>query len=547
MYINGTLVATNTGVSIKPAALGSTAQNYLGKSQFAADPNLKGRIDECRIYNRALSAAEIAAAMKAMQEITFTAIPAKRIGDADFSLTAGTSSGLPLSFSSSDEAVAKVTNGVVSILKPGSDTITATQAGDSIYAPATAKRVLNVLPFNLQVQHMDGDTQTAGTALRPYLKLVNSDTLPAAYKELTARYWFTAENFAGINTWIDYAALGSKVKMRYLALDTPRSGAFGYVEYSFDSTAGTLAAAANSGAIQSRIANKNWGRLQETDDYSYAGNQAYTTNDHITLYRNGKLVWGTEPAVVAPQVNIKVATQASATAQNIIGTYLRISNEGNMRVNYEDLSVRYWFTAEDSVAALNYWIDYAAFGKQYVTGSFVRLSPALDGADAYFEVKLNAAAGTLYPLSNSGNIQYRIAKANWSNFNQANDYSYQSGALSVNPRATLYYKGTLIWGTEPGVAGALSRQAMAVGKTAPAQLSGFTLFPNPVVNELRVKMQDPLKDAWITVMSNSGVVVRVQRITAALHTVSFEGLPAGVYYVTVRNNGKETTRVIIRQ
>ena len=547
MYINGVLVATNTGVSIKPAALGSTAQNYLGKSQFTADPNLKGRIDEFRIYNRALSAAEIAGAMKAIQEITFAAIPGKRIGDADFNLTAASSAGLPLNFSSSDLAVAKVSNGVVSILQPGSDTITATQPGDSVYASATAKQVLNVLPFNLQVQHMDGDTQTAGTDIKPYLKLVNNDTLPAAYKELTARYWFTAENFAGINTWIDYAALGSKVKMRYLALDTPRSGAFGYVEYSFDSTAGALAAGANSGAIQSRIANKNWASLQETNDYSYAANQAYTTNNHITLYRNGRLVWGTEPAVVAPLVNIKVATQANVTAQNTISTYLRINNEGNMPVSYEDLSVRYWFTTEDSTTALNYWIDYAALGKQYVTGSFVRVSPALDGADAYFEVKLNAASGTLYPLSNSGNIQYRIAKANWSNFNQANDYSYQPGTLSGNRRATLYYKGTLIWGTEPGAAGALSRQALAVNKTAAAETAGLALFPNPVVNELRVKLQGPLKDAWITIMSNSGVVVRTQRISAALQTVSFEGVPAGVYYVTIRNNGKETTRIIIRQ
>jgi hypothetical protein len=335
--------------------------------------------------------------------------------------------------------------------------------------------------------------------------------------------------------------------MKYLALDTPRSGAFGYVEYSFDSTAGALAAGANSGPIQSRIANKNWASLLETNDYAYAASKAYTTNAHITLYRNGKLVWGVEPAVVAPLVDLKVATQANATALNTISTYLRISNEGNIPVNYEDLSVRYWFTAEDSTTALNYWIDYAALGKQYVTGSFARISPALDGADAYFEVKLNAAAGALYPLSNSGNIQYHIAKANWSNFNQANDYSYQPGTLNINPRATLYYKGTLIWGTEPGAAAALSRQAFAVGKAVPAQAAGLSLFPNPVVNELRVKMEDPVKDAWITIMSNSGVVLRTQRISAALHTASFEGLPAGVYYVTIRNNGRETTRIIIRQ
>ena len=549
LYINGTLVATNTGVTIKPAALGSTTQNYLGKSQFTADPNLKGKIDEFRIYNRALTAAEIAGAMKALQEITFAALPGKRIGDADFSITATASSGLPVSFSSGNETVVKVTNGVVSILQPGRDSIIATQAGDSIYAPATAKQVLQVLPFNLQVQHMDGDSQTTGTTIKPYLKLMNPDTIPVAYKELTARYWFTAENFAGINTWIDYAALGSnKVKMKYAALDTPRNGAFGYIEYSFDSTAGALAAGGSSGAIQSRIANKNSAVLQEAGDYSYAPNRSYTANDHITLYRNGKLVWGVEPAAVTPVVNLKVATQAVSSAQNTISTYVRINNEGNVPVNYEDLSVRYWFTAEDSVAALNYWIDYAALGVQHISGALVRLNPAPDSADAYFELKVKPAAGALYPLSNSGNIQYRIAKANWSNFNQANDYSYQPGVLSVNPHTTLYYKGQLIWGTEPASVGALLRQAvMAAGKPVPSQLASLSLYPNPVVNELHVKVQEPLQDAWISILSNSGIVVRVQRISNALHTVSFAGLPAGVYYVTIRNNGKETTRIIIRQ
>lgn len=549
LYINGVLVATNTNVTIKPAALGSTAQNYLGKSQFTADPDLRAKIDEFRIYNRALTAAEIAAAMKAMQEITFAAIPGKRIGDADFNVTAAASSGLTVSLSSGNEAMVKVSDGVVSILQPGTDTIIATQAGDSIYAPAIARQVLHVSPFNLQVQHMDGDTQAAGTNIKPYLKVINADTIAATYKELTARYWFTAENFAGINTWVDYAAMGSaKVKMKYMALDTPRSGAFGYVEYSFDSTTGTLAAGANSGAIQSRIANKNSAVLQKPDDYSYAPDRIYTANDHITLYRNGKLVWGMEPAIVTPVVDLKVSTQAVSSAQNQISTYVRINNEGNVPANYEDLSVRYWFTTEDSASALNYWIDYAVQGAQNISGAFVRLNPSPDSADAYFEVKVKAVAGKLYPLSNSGNIQYRIAKANWSNFNQVNDYSYQPGVLNLNAHATLYYKGQLIWGTEPAALSRAARRAViAEGKTVSSLSAGITLYPNPVVNELRVKMQEPLQDAWITVLSNNGTVIRVQRITGTLQTVSFIGIPAGVYYVSIRNNGREMTKVIIKE
>lgn len=61
MYVNGAPVATNSAMTLKPASLGTTANNYLGRSQFSADPYLNGVLDEFRIYNVALSANEIAA------------------------------------------------------------------------------------------------------------------------------------------------------------------------------------------------------------------------------------------------------------------------------------------------------------------------------------------------------------------------------------------------------------------------------------------------------------------------------------------------------
>jgi hypothetical protein len=47
-------------MTLNPVSLGNTGNNYLGKSQYA-DPCLNGLLDEFRIYNIGLSAAEIAA------------------------------------------------------------------------------------------------------------------------------------------------------------------------------------------------------------------------------------------------------------------------------------------------------------------------------------------------------------------------------------------------------------------------------------------------------------------------------------------------------
>jgi len=61
LYFNGVPVGSNTSMTLRPANLGHTQNNYIGRSQFSDDPYLDGDIDELRIYDRALSPEEILA------------------------------------------------------------------------------------------------------------------------------------------------------------------------------------------------------------------------------------------------------------------------------------------------------------------------------------------------------------------------------------------------------------------------------------------------------------------------------------------------------
>jgi glucuronoarabinoxylan endo-1,4-beta-xylanase len=61
LYVNGVAVGTNSAMTLSPSSLGSTVNNYLGRSQFSADPYFNGALDEFRIYSVALSPSEIAA------------------------------------------------------------------------------------------------------------------------------------------------------------------------------------------------------------------------------------------------------------------------------------------------------------------------------------------------------------------------------------------------------------------------------------------------------------------------------------------------------
>jgi fibronectin type 3 domain-containing protein len=481
--------------------------------------------------------------IKRNQNIVFNAVAKKVVGDVDFVVDATSSSGLPVTYTSADESVAVIVGSSIHITGIGTTLITGFQAGDTTYnaAPHVAQ-LLTVVPLNLNILYQNGDNgQMSNTLIKPYIKVVNQDSVAIPYSELTARYWFTAENYAGINTWIDYALLGaSKVKMKYIPLAQPQDGAYGYVEYSFVATAGILKAGANSGAIQSRLANVDWAILNETDDYSYKASTSYTANDHITLYRNGLLVYGAEPAAVLPVLSLKAyyQNQNTSTGTNKIKTYFKINNEGNIPVHYKDVSVRYWFT-KDGTASMNYWIDNAKVGATKVTGSFTNIDPARTQADVYFEIRIDSTAGILYPQGSSGNIQYHIAKADWTNFNEVNDYSFLPAApYAENPAVTIYYQQQLIYGTEPSAA--------ASGRIASSDIAeniqSAYIYPNPVTGDrFFVRINEALgkDDVAVKIYSPVGISVLNKQIkqdpSGLLEVKLNDTTGSGVYMIRLNN------------
>ena len=70
------------------------------------------------------------------QTITFNSLPAKTYGDSPFALTATASSGLAVSYSSSNRSVATISGNTVTIVGAGTTTITASQAGNGTYNAA---------------------------------------------------------------------------------------------------------------------------------------------------------------------------------------------------------------------------------------------------------------------------------------------------------------------------------------------------------------------------------------------------------------------------
>lgn len=118
---------------------------------------------------------------KTPQTITFNTIPTKTYGNADFS-DATASSGLTLSYSSSNSAVATIVNNQIHIVGQGTSTITASQAGDATYLPAAnVSQTLTVNPAAITVTaaaktKVYGNNDPAFTYTITSGALVGSDT-----------------------------------------------------------------------------------------------------------------------------------------------------------------------------------------------------------------------------------------------------------------------------------------------------------------------------------------------------------------------------------
>lgn len=117
--------------------------------------------------------------LRIFQKIAFTSISSKTFNQSAFELTAISTSGLPISYTSSDPAIASISGSTVTIHKAGTITITASQPGNAYYLPATAvgqslminkgtqtldfasvpTKTLGDTPFNLMV------TSTSGLAV----------------------------------------------------------------------------------------------------------------------------------------------------------------------------------------------------------------------------------------------------------------------------------------------------------------------------------------------------------------------------------------------
>ncbi len=208
---------------------------------------------------------------------------------------------------------------------------------------------------------------------------------------------------------------------------------------------------------------------------------------------------------------------------NQIRPHFQIENNGTENIPLSELTIRYWYSKEGNEAE-NAWVDYATLGNNNITTNFYPMNnPTLD-ANYYFELGFTANAGTLASNSNTGEIQTRFAKTNWSNYNENDDYSYDPSKSTFEcwERVTLYRNGNLIFGMEPSGNTSLPNQ-IPLANIVANPLNGIApLTVNFNANNSTDPDGDPLSYTWNFGDGNTATGINTSHIytTAGSYTAT---------------------------
>ena len=180
-------------------------------------------------YNAATSVTQTATISQAAQTITFAALANKTTVDLPFALTAISTSGLSITYSSSNTAVATVSGNTVTIVGAGTTTITASQSGNSNYNPATevnrsltvtAPPILTWNTFgNLGTETTQPSSSNNANIASATLNYTGSSVTPAA----------NGNRFGGSN-W----AVGALSLTKYIQLTVTPNAGYVFSPTSFD-------------------------------------------------------------------------------------------------------------------------------------------------------------------------------------------------------------------------------------------------------------------------------------------------------------------------
>lgn len=146
-----------------------------------------------------------------------------------------------------------------------------------------------------------------------------------------------------------------------------------------------------------------------------------------------------------------------------------IANSGSTPASLEAIELTYWFT-DDSDQPFIFHCDWAEIGCANIRGEF----QTFPNGNRLLRLHFLPGLEPLLPGQDTGEIKIRFNRANWSEYRQADDYSFSPASDYTGwDQVTLAMNGQLVWGSEPG----LTAPENLVGTVTPAAVTPASTSP----------------------------------------------------------------------
>jgi len=240
---------------------------------------------------------------------------------------------------------------------------------------------------------------------------------------------------------------------------------------------------------------------------------------------------GISPAAAAksnnkPSIKVEVYNGNTAKSINTLFPWFKITNTSDVPIPLSDISARYYYTI-DGNKKQRFWCDWCSKGDTgMVTGKFSTVVSKADNIDSCFEVGFKNDNVMLQP-GESVEVHIRIAKEDWSDYNQENDYSFNSSAKTyvAQNRVSGFIKGKLVWGNDPAtsivdVASVqLDRNELTLKVSETARLKA-TFVPSDISDKDIIWYSS---DLHVATVDKNGLVIGINEGTAIITVSTTDG------------------------
>ncbi len=523
---------------------------------------------------------------KQSQTIIFSALAAKTFGDPNFNLSATTSSGLAISYSSSNTAVATISGNTVTIVGAGTANITASQAGDAIYNPAVdvmqqliVNKANQTITFGALAarQLSEGSFQLSATASSGLsVSFASSNTSVATISENTVTLvaagttTITATQIGNENynaaSAVAQVLTVNNMQAQTITFSTLAAKTFGDANFNLSATAssGLAVSYTSSNASVATISGNTVtivGAGTTVITASQAGNSQYdpaaSVEQTLTVNKANQMITFALPAERGlTQGNLTLAatstsgltilySSSNTSVATASGSTLTLLAAGNTTITATQAGNTNYNAASNVVLSLMIIDD--------------RQTIALTGDLNFGNVLLGETTTRTMTITNRGNAVLQISA-----ITLPQGFSSAVGATTVNANASITtqitfaptelksYTGSAVINSD-AISGNSSLTLSGTGVTItgfnePGMPAGeLDVYPNPGTGAYMVKIKMAMNKTVVVTDFSGRARYRILKSTDEQHhQLDLLDLPEGIYYLKIEEQGSVAVKRIVK-